>query len=404
MGSWVRQIPGLPTASTAQLGVISIATLPEAQAGTDQSKAITPFTMNEILKKPQATEDVYGTTKYANATERMNESNNVTTITPLGLNDVFNKRQATEAKSGAAKLSTSAQARTGSDDKTIMTPLKVKQSIDANVQPVATASETVTGVSKLATVAEIQAGVSRSGVAISPYGFANARGTSTAYGTFKSANDADMTTLTATDKAITPKALGDNKGSVSKFGIVGLVNDLTPSQPNKALAANANVLSRAGGSMTGDITYDITGKGIRWNFNTDSAWITFHSNGDQDPNTRMEFVVADNMTEYFTWKALDTSGNLHEIMRATPQKQLFVYNGIFDRGHLVYSPANKPSPADIGAMRNAWGALQLTGELNAMDQPVDYALPVGYVQVGLHSWHSNKTEDRVWRIYYRYLG
>lgn len=403
LGGWCRKSTGLPVATQTTLGVISLADLEEATLGVDQNKAITPFTLKEVMKKPQATETEYGTTKYATTAERTNTTNNVTAITPLGLDYVFNNRPATETKFGSARIATQSQAETGNDDSSMMTPLKTKQAINVHVKAVATSTESVMGISKMATAQEIQAGVAREGVAISPYAFANARGTSSAYGTFKSASSSDVIAGTAIDKAITPKALFDSKGSVSNYGIVGLSTSVASGLPNHALAANAAVLPTAGGTMTGDILYNSTGKGVRWNFNTDFAHVTFHSTGDQDPNTRMEFVVGDNHTEYFTWKS-DGPGGVREIMRATPDKKLYVYNGIYDRNELVYSPLNKPSPETLGAIRNQWGEAQLSGELNVMDGIVDYHLPKKHVQVGMYSWHSNNTEDRVWRIYYRIVG
>lgn len=403
IGSWCHKSTGLPVATAAKPGIISLATAAEARAGTDEFKAITPFTLNDVLKKPEASETVLGTTQYANTSERLNASINNRTITPKGLDDVFNRRTATEALSGAAKVATGAQAAAGTDDNVMMTPKKVKIAIDSLVPRTATATESVQGTVRLATTQEIQAGVAREGIAISPYGFANARGTGAAYGTFKAATGTDIISGTAMDKAVTPKSLFEAKGSVSNFGIVALSTSVGPNAPNHALAANAAVLPTTGGIMTGNIQYNTTGSGLRWDFNTDHAYITFHSTGDGDPDTRMEFVVGDNYTEYFTWKAYG-AGGMREIMRATPNQQLFVNNGIFDRGHLVYSPVNPPSPESIGAIRNQWGAVQMTGDLNWMDGPIDYALPPGYVQVGMWSWHSNNTEDRVWRMYYRYLG
>lgn len=404
LGGWCQKSKGLPVASQNVAGSIMIATLEEANVGTSQTKAITPYTMKQVLKKPEATESVYGTTKYANSSERVNINNNVTTITPLGLDYVFNNRRGTESTFGSAKIATKSQAETGNDDNVVMTPLKTKQAIAVHVKPVALATESSTGISKMATIQEIQAGVAREGVSISPYGFANSRGTRTSFGTLKVATGADIINGTAEDKAVSPKALFEAKGSVSNYGIVALARDVSPNHPNHALAANANVLPSTGGIMTGWIQYANTGSGIRWDFNTDNAYITFHSTGDNDPDTRMEFMVGDNHTEYFTWKSTHASGDIREIMRATPDQKLWVYNGIYDRGHLVYSPLNLPSPETLGALRNQWGATQITGYLNDFDREVNYEVPYGHVMVGLYSYHQNAQEDRRWRVRYRSIG
>ncbi|MGL5305982.1 MAG: hypothetical protein ACRC9Y_07400 [Aeromonas veronii] len=394
LGGWCQKTTGLPIASQNTLGIISLASLDEANTGTNQTKAITPFTLNQVLKKPEATEAIYGTTKYANAAERVNVSNNVTTITPLGLDYVFNNRPGTESKFGSAKIATKAQAETGNDDNVVMTPLKTKQAIAVHVKPVATATESAMGISKMATIQEIQAGVAREGVAISPYAFANARGTSSSYGTFKSASGADVTVGNAIDMAVTPKALHDAKGSTSAYGIVALSTAVTAGHPNHALAANAAVLPTTGGTMSGALN---AGLGIHvGNANpTGGLGANGISIGDHDTG--------------FQWIADGVVGVWSNGVRVGYWNNIGQFaweggGGIYDRGHMVYSPHNPPTPESIGAIRNQWGALQMTGDLNCMDCQLDYALPVGHVQVGMWSWHSNGTEDRVWRIYYRYLG
>lgn len=393
LGGWCQKKKGLPIATQKTMGIITLATLDEANAGKDQTKAITPYTLNEVLKKPQATETVYGTTKYANASERVNTSNNVTSITPLGLDYVFNNRPGTEAKFGSAKIATKAQAETGNDDNVVMTPLKTKQAIAVHVKPVATATENAMGISKMATVQEIQAGVAREGVAISPYSFANARGTASAYGTFKSASGSDITVGTAVDKAVTPKSLHDAKGSVSAYGIVALSSGVNASLPNHALAANAAVLPTTGGTMSGALN---AGGGIHVGVGNPAGALGANGLSIGDNDTGFQWV-SDGVVGVFSNGARVGYWNTSQ----------FVWEGgggIYDRGHMVYSPHNPPTPEAIGAMRNQWGALQMTGDLNCMDCQLDYALPAGYVQVGMWSWHSNGTEDRVWRIYYRYLG
>lgn len=241
IGSWARVAPGLPVASEAVAGIAKLATVAQATAGTDRATLITPYTLNEVVKKPQASETVYGTTKYANNTEAMAATNVTTSISPKALDYVFKTRQATETVMGASKVATNAQALAGADDNVIMTPKKVVAAINKFVLPVAPATETSQGVVKLATAAEIAAGTIATGVAISPKGFANARGTATAYGTFKAAQDADYINFTAQDKAVTPHGLGRNKGTIGKFGIVAL--SAGPSAAaNTAIASTAPVI------------------------------------------------------------------------------------------------------------------------------------------------------------------
>lgn len=241
IGSWARVAPGLPVASESVAGIAKLATAAQATAGTDRATLITPFTLNEVVKKPQATETVYGTTKYANNTEAMAATNVETAISPKALDYVFKTRQATETVMGASKVATNAQALAGSDDNVIMTPKKVVSAINKFVQPIAPATETSQGVVKLATAAEIAAGTAATGVAISPKGFAAARGTASAYGTFKAAQDADHINFTAQDKAVTPYSLGRNKGTVGKYGIVALATGPS-STANTAIASTAPVI------------------------------------------------------------------------------------------------------------------------------------------------------------------
>lgn len=395
LGGWCQKDKGLPVANQKTPGIIILATLDEANAGIDQSKAITPYTLNQVLKKPEATETTYGTTKYATTAERLNTSNNVTSITPLGLDYVFKNRPGTESIAGSAKVATKDQAERGNDDNVVMTPLKTKQAINAHVQPVATSTENRMGISKMATVQEIQTGVAREGVAISPYAFANAWGTRSSYGTFKAATGTDIVGGTAEDKAVTPKALHEAKGSTSNFGIVALSQDVGPNAPNHALAANARVLPTTGGTMTGALN---AGGGVHVGTGfsaTGALGANAISIGDGDTGLRWE---SDGIIQFVANNHVVGSWNHHAQFNWTGG------GGIWDRGHLVYSPINPPIPEAIGALRNQWGGLQMTPDLNRMDELVDFALAPGFIQVGMHSWHSNGAEDRVWRIYYRTLG
>lgn len=252
IGSWANKDNGLPNASRTTKGVMMLCTLEEVNAGTVDDKAVTPKVLKEFQTKPHATKDAYGTTRYANSGEMDALSSIDVSINAAGLSYVFENRGATESRAGALRVATVDQAKQGTQDDRIMTPKKVKAAIDALVPKVGSATESSEGVVKLATTAEIQAGTARNGIAISPYGFANARGTASAYGTFKAATDAQMTSLTGDDAAVTPAALGRNKGAHDKFGVVKLSATHTAS-PNIALAATADVLYKSGGVMSGHV-------------------------------------------------------------------------------------------------------------------------------------------------------
>jgi hypothetical protein len=411
LGGWTLKVNGLPQSSLTTLGVVQLATLDEVTNGSSETKVPSAKVVNEFVKKPEASESVLGTVQYATLDEAKTTTIRNRVISPWSLDHVFDVRTSTESIQGALRVATIAQARTATDDNVAMTPLKTLAAINTHVKPVADATESSKGISKIATVAEIQAGTAREGVSISPYGFANARATGSAYGTFKAAQAVDMNSLTSVDKAVTPWVLGQTKGRVGGFGLVELVGSKTTGRPNAALSANANVLATTGGDMTGDITYNTTGKGVRWNFATDSAWITFQSTGDSDPNTRMEFAVSDNNTEYFRWISNATAGGgAYEMMRLAPagpaKKADLLVNGYIyeDGGNRVYSNLNKPAPSTIGAMSDNWGATQLTGYVNNMDGVLDYEVPWHHVMVGLFSYHSDRYEDRQWRVRYKRIG
>lgn len=242
IGAWANADTGLPDASINVKGVIKTCSVDDVTAGTSEDRAVTPKVLKEYVLKPHATDAVYGTTKYANPAERVDTTNNVTSITPLGLDYIFTNRPANEGRAGGLRVATVAQAESGVQDDVMMTPKKTLAAINkyAPSGP-GDATESRKGISKLATQAEITAGIANEGIVISPKGFAGARATGVAYGTFKQAQDADMVNLTATDMAVTPWSLGRNKGTIGKFGVVKLVAGAS-SDANTALASTAPVI------------------------------------------------------------------------------------------------------------------------------------------------------------------
>lgn len=264
LGEWSIAAEGLPVASETVQGIARLATTDEAIAGTNTTAIITPATMNAVVKKPNATESVVGMTRYSNYDQAKGGTDNESAMTPLKVRYVLDNLPATESRLGALKIASASLAAAGTNDNTIMTPLKVKQAILALTPSEADASETVKGVTKLATVAIAQAGTARQGMAISPYTFARAYGTASNAGTFKLAQDGEMTNLSSNQHAVTPWALGRNKASTSKFGVVKLVTSKS-GVTNAALAANASVVSCGGDTMTGNLNMNSGGTiGINW--------------------------------------------------------------------------------------------------------------------------------------------
>jgi hypothetical protein len=63
----------------------------------------------------------------------------------------------------------------------------------------------------------------------------------------------------------------------------------------------ATKLSLAGGTMTGNINWGTTDRGLTWSMNTDGAYIKFFNTGDGDTNSRLEYATSDNGNEFHRW-------------------------------------------------------------------------------------------------------
>ena len=87
--------------------------------------------------------------------------------------------------------------------------------------------------------------------------------------------------------------------------------------PNYGGALSA-YLPLVGGTMTGNVNWAQTDRGITWGFNTDGASIKFYNIGDGDTNSRLEFATLDNNNEYFRWVHIPDGGSTYESMRLVP--------------------------------------------------------------------------------------
>jgi hypothetical protein len=86
-----------------------------------------------------------------------------------------------------------------------------------------------------------------------------------------------------------------------------------------APATGGSYLPLAGGTMTGNVDWAQTDRGLTWLFNTDGASIKFYNTGDGDTDSRLEFVTLDNNDEYFRWGHLPSGGgSFYESMRLRP--------------------------------------------------------------------------------------
>ena len=78
----------------------------------------------------------------------------------------------------------------------------------------------------------------------------------------------------------------------------------------------ATKLPLAGGTMSGDIRWTSTGKGLERVMNTDGAGIKFYNTGDADTNSRLEYYTTDNGNEY------------HRFMVATNEEMTIKSDGV----------------------------------------------------------------------------
>jgi hypothetical protein len=101
--------------------------------------------------------------------------------------------------------------------------------------------------------------------------------------------------------------------------------------------ASLNVL-KTGDTMSGDIGWITTGRGIEWRTNTDGASIRFYNTGDGDADSRLEFNTFDNSNEYFRWVHTNSS-TIYESMRLVPNSSgnavLTVTGNIISTGSLT---------------------------------------------------------------------
>lgn len=74
--------------------------------------------------------------------------------------------------------------------------------------------------------------------------------------------------------------------------------------PNFATTVTNNIatkVSKSGDTMTGNLNWTQTDRGVTWGFNTDGAYIKFFNTGDGDTNSRLEYATFDNGDEYHRW-------------------------------------------------------------------------------------------------------
>lgn len=252
--------PSVP-ASESVSGRIQIATLAEVDAGTDNTKAITPKTLEYRMQRPEATTTVRGVIRIGTTSEVQAGTINTVVVTPASLSGYFAFRTATETRNGTIRISNTAMAIAGTDDTTAMSPLKVKQAIasaTAQIPSYAPATETTQGTVKLSTLGQLEQGLLREGVAVSPYSLSQLTGNLTRRGIVRAATSAQANTGTDDSLYISAKGFKEYVASATQVGTVKLT-DSVKTGAGLALSGNAKVLALDGTSQSVAGTVNFTG-------------------------------------------------------------------------------------------------------------------------------------------------
>ena len=265
----------IPASSETAAGLIRLATTQEVIDGISPDSAVTPATLKARLDIPaQATETYVGITRYATNAEAIAGTVTDAAIVPSSLkatiDDVFTVRVGTENNLGVLRISTEDAALAGTDDTTAMSPLKVALAIGkatAALPTYSTATQTVSGLVRIATNAEVQAGTLGDGVAISPAGLNARTSTQDRAGIIRLGTQSEINN-NADNVAVTGATLNGRGASGSMRGVVKLtaLHGIAPEGDigSGALAWNADVVNTRGGqTIHGSLNLDtLTGNTI----------------------------------------------------------------------------------------------------------------------------------------------
>lgn len=185
-----------PQATETVKGVLEIATTAEAQAGTDDERAITPKKLQDVT----ATSTRKGVVELATDAETQTGTDATRAVTPAALS----ARTATTTRAGLVELATDSETQTGTDSTRAVTPYSLSSR---------TATETRTGVIELATVAEVQAGTDTAR-AVTPAGLDARTATTTRTGIVELATPSETNDQSDGTRAVTPAGLAGMKNQV----------------------------------------------------------------------------------------------------------------------------------------------------------------------------------------------
>jgi hypothetical protein len=112
--------------------------------------------------------------------------------------------------------------------------------------------------------------------------------------------------------------VGNVAGNVSGNVTGNVTGNLTGNVTGNVTGASSLNVLKSGDTMSGDLNWSTTGRGLTWGMNTDGASIRFYNSGDGDTASRLEFQTTDNGNEYFSWTHALSGGATIESMRLVP--------------------------------------------------------------------------------------
>jgi hypothetical protein len=187
------------TATESRRGLIELATTAEAQALTpDATKALTVARLVDRT----ATTSRAGVVALASSVETQTGIDATKAVTPAALAS----RTATTSRGGIVELATNEEVALGNDTARAVTPAALKFKLGAYVSDFSYASTTAHGIVQLATNIETQTGENAT-KAVTPAALASRTATQTRAGIVELADNAETQTGTDTARAVTPAGL-----------------------------------------------------------------------------------------------------------------------------------------------------------------------------------------------------
>jgi hypothetical protein len=221
-----------PPATESVKGVAEIATTAEAQAGSDDTRILTPAKLQDVT----ATTTRKGVVELATNTETQDGTDTARAVTPAGLASLT----ATSARAGLVELSTDAEVQAGTDSDRAVTPSGLASR---------TATATRTGIVELATDAETQTGTDATR-AVTPASLASLTASTTRAGLVELATTAETEEGTDAARAVTPNGLRLYPGTARAWVVFNGSGTVAITQAHKV----ASITDRGTGRYTINFT------------------------------------------------------------------------------------------------------------------------------------------------------